>query len=104
MRSGLLWHRASYVFIVTSEAHGAKLLVQKRTIKKDYCPGYYDLATGGVVGHGEDDDESARREVEEELGIPNASLDKVGVVKFDGDKSKVYGNIYLMKGFDPDAT
>ena len=60
MRENLLWHRASYVYIVTTSG---KLLVQKRTLKKDYCPGYFDLATGGVVGEGEDDDLSAVREV-----------------------------------------
>lgn len=27
MRQGVLWHRASYVYIVTDEAHGKKLLV-----------------------------------------------------------------------------
>lgn len=27
MREGCLWHRASYVFIITDEAHGSKLLV-----------------------------------------------------------------------------
>ena len=72
MRDGLLWHRASYVMIFTDEAHGSKILVQKRTMKKDYCPGFFDLCTGGVVGEGEDDDISAVREVEEEIGIANA--------------------------------
>ena len=102
MRVGKLWHRASYVFIVTDEAHGHKLLVQKRTMKKDYCPGFFDLATGGVVGYGEDDDESAQREVAEELGIPDAALEKVGVTRFDGDASKVFGNIYIMRNFNPE--
>jgi 8-oxo-dGTP pyrophosphatase MutT (NUDIX family) len=36
---------------------------------KDWCPGHFDLVTGGVVGAGEDDDESAQRELLEELGI-----------------------------------
>ena len=103
MRENVLWHRASYVYIQTDEAHGFKLLVQKRTMKKDYCPGFFDLATGGVVGQGEDDDEQAAREVHEEIGIANAQLQKIKVVKFDGEGSKVFGNVYLMKGFNPDA-
>ena len=69
MRSELLWHRASSIFIITNEAHGNKLLVQKRTMKKDYLPGFFDLVTGGVVGHNEDDDENAMRELAEEVGI-----------------------------------
>ena len=36
---------------------------------KDYCPGYFDLVTGGVVGGDEDDDIGASRELEEELGL-----------------------------------
>ena len=40
-------------------------------MKKDYCPGFIDLAAGGVIGAGEDEDISAIREVEEELGITN---------------------------------
>ena len=73
-------------------------------MKKDYCPGFFDLATGGVVGAGEDDDLSAVREVQEELGVPNANLEKVKVVKFDGEQSRVYGNVYLLRDFDPDTT
>lgn len=72
-------------------------------MKKDYCPGYFDLSTGGVVGEGEDDDLSAQREVAEELGIANAVLEKVKVVKFDGENSRVFGNVYVLRGFDPDA-
>ena len=46
-----------------------RYLIQKRVDFKDYCPGYYDLVTGGVVDAGEDDDYSAGRELAEELGI-----------------------------------
>lgn len=60
MRKGNLWHRASYIFIRNTKQ---QFLVQKRTMLKDWCPGYYDLVTGGVVGAGEDDDESAQREL-----------------------------------------
>ena len=31
MRRDVLWHRASYVYIITNEAHGHKFLVQKRS-------------------------------------------------------------------------
>ena len=61
-----LWHRASYILIRNSTK---EYLIQKRTMLKDYCPGYFDLVTGGVVGAGEDDHESATRELDEELGI-----------------------------------
>ena len=44
-------------------------LVQQRTDDKDYCAGYYDVPTGGVLGAGESDEECAKRELAEELGI-----------------------------------
>ena len=50
--------------------------MQKRSTLKSYCPGYYDLATGGVVNADDEDDEvNARREVQEELGI-NMNVDQ----------------------------
>ena len=59
MRRDSLWHRASFVFVITDKKHGEKLLVQKRTMKKDQCPGYFALAHGGVVGEGEESDVNA---------------------------------------------
>lgn len=48
-----------------------EFIVQKRSKNKDYCPGFIDLAVGGVVGFEDTSvDENAAREVEEELGIP----------------------------------
>jgi 8-oxo-dGTP pyrophosphatase MutT (NUDIX family) len=39
-------------------------------MQKDYCPGYIDLAAGGIVNYDDEDvDTNAKREVEEELGI-----------------------------------
>jgi len=39
-----------------------EFIVQKRSMLKDYCPGYLDLAAGGVVGAEENEDENALRE------------------------------------------
>jgi len=43
---------------------------------KDYSPGCYDLCFGGVVAAHEMDDVtlSAKREAEEEMGLPDLSL------------------------------
>ena len=41
---------------------------------KDFCPGYIDLAAGGVVTmNDEDEDDCAARELNEELGIAEPS-------------------------------
>jgi len=66
MRSRNLIHRASYVLVFNT---AGELFVQKRTISKDVFPGYYDVAAGGVVLAGESYQESAARELFEELGV-----------------------------------
>jgi isopentenyldiphosphate isomerase len=63
MRSGELLHRASYITIFNPSG---EILVQKRSMKKDVYPGYFDPTTGGVVVENETYEENARRELEEE--------------------------------------
>ena len=56
-----LWYRVSYTFIVTTRR---ELLVQVRSEDKDYCPGFFNLASaGGLVDADEDDHISAAREL-----------------------------------------
>jgi isopentenyldiphosphate isomerase len=71
VRAENLWHRASYIFVYNSDG---EFYVQKRSMKKDYCPGYFDLANGGVMGADETDEENAKRELEEEIGIKDVDL------------------------------
>eukprot|EP00937_MAST-01D_sp_MAST-1D-sp2_P004779 g4779.t1 len=71
MRAQVLPHRATFIFVRRSSG---ELLVQKRTTLKDYCPGWFDTAAGGVVGAGESYEENAERELAEELGIVGAPL------------------------------
>lgn len=69
-RDGLI-HRASYVLVLNSRG---QLFVQERTLTKDIFPGYLDLCAGGVVLAGESYEESALRELDEELGVRGAGL------------------------------
>jgi 8-oxo-dGTP pyrophosphatase MutT (NUDIX family) len=71
MRKEALIHRATYILVFSSDG---RLFVQDRTMTKDIFPGYHDLAAGGVVVAGEGYEESARRELEEELGISGVPL------------------------------
>jgi len=71
MRSQGLIHRATYILVFNSRG---QLFVQVRTLMKDIFPGYHDLCTGGVVLTGEEYDESAVRELEEELGVTDVPL------------------------------
>ena len=84
-------HRATYILVFNSEQ---EIFVQKRTKTKDVYPGYYDVVSGGVVTVGETYDESAKRELEEELGIMNIPLSELFVFFFAEGKMKVWGKAY----------
>ena len=65
-----LWLRSGYVFIVvTGRDRQQRFLVQQRSMQKSYCPGCFDLTSGGVFEPGEGKRENAVREVQEELGL-----------------------------------
>ena len=66
MRAKGLCHRVTYLLVFNSSG---ELLVQTRTVTKDWYPGLLDFAAGGVVLADESYELSARRELEEELGI-----------------------------------
>ena len=90
MRSQRLVHRASYI-LVRNQA--GELFVQKRSGSKDVFPGYWDSAAGGVVQAGENYEESAQRELMEELGIA-AGLSLLFDHFYDGPETRVWGRIY----------
>ena len=71
MREQHLIHRACYILVFNQ---AEDLFVQKRTMTKDVYPGYYDVAAGGVALAGESYEESAERELAEELGIEGMEL------------------------------
>ena len=61
------WHRAVHVWIVT---HDGRILLQKRSHRKENNPGMWDVSAAGHVSAGESVIDSALREVFEELGLP----------------------------------
>ena len=91
MRTRGLPHRACYILVFNSRG---ELFVQKRTMGKDIYPGYYDVAAGGVVLAGESYDESARRELQEELGIPDAALASHFTFFHEEGNNQVWGRVY----------
>ncbi len=62
---GLL-HRAVHVLVFNSR--GA-IFLQKRSMKKDRQPGVWDSSCSGHVDSGENYDETAVRELQEEIGL-----------------------------------
>ena len=61
-----LTHRAVHVFVFNKRGD---LLLQKRSLLKDMCPGLWDSSVSGHLDSGESYDAAAVRELEEEMGI-----------------------------------
>lgn len=67
-----LMHRVVHVLVFDP---WGRLLLQKRSLTKDVAPGKWDTSVGGHVGIGEELSLSARREMEEELGISDCDME-----------------------------
>jgi len=94
MRKDGLLHRVTFVLVFNARG---EILVQTRTMSKDWYPGRIDLAAGGVMTAEESYEESARRELQEELGIRSA-LDFEFKIYFEDNNSspsaKSWGSVY----------
>ena len=91
MRAKRLPHRSTYILVFNSQG---ELFVQKRTMTKDVFPGYYDPATGGVVLAGESYEESAQRELAEELGVCDVPLTWLFDFYFADERTAVWGGVF----------
>ena len=91
VRARTLAHRAVYVLVVDRRG---RVLLQQRSPTKDVAPGCWDIGAGGVVGAGEAYDEAARRELAEELGVHDATIDAVGPCRYASDTLHVHGRAY----------
>ena len=91
MRAKRLPHRSTYILVFNSQG---QLYIQKRTMTKDVFPGYYDLATGGVVLAGESYEVGAVRELEEEMGIQDVPLTKLFEFYFEDENNHVWGGAF----------
>jgi len=65
-----LLHRVVHVLVFNSQG---QLFLQKRAEDRLVQPGKWDTSMGGHVNAGEDPEIAARRELNEELGIPSAT-------------------------------
>ena len=91
MRAKGLPHRASYVAIFNSRG---ELYVQRRTMTKDVYPGLFDPVAGGVVQAGESYEQSAARELAEEMGIQGTAIKPQFDFYFVDGAGKVWGRLF----------
>lgn len=90
-------HRTAHIWIVNKTESGRyKVLLQKRSMNKDSYPGNYDISSAGHIKAGCGYDESAIRELKEELGIDVAAskLKRVGVSRIKCN-SVFYGKDFI---------
>jgi 16S rRNA (adenine1518-N6/adenine1519-N6)-dimethyltransferase len=64
-----LRHRAVHIFVINEQG---ELFLQKRSRWKDVCPLKWDSSAAGHVNAGHDYEQTAVREIEEELGIQSS--------------------------------
>ncbi len=88
-------HRTAHVWIVRKSDEGVEVLLQKRAMNKDSFPGRYDTSSAGHIQAGDEPEESAIRELHEELGI-KASVDDLQfadtfVIQYD---KEFYGKMF----------
>lgn len=70
-----LWHRAANVFLFKADG---RLVVQRRNLRKDVCPGGWDLSVAEHLKPGENYATAAARGLREELGIQVVDLEPLG--------------------------
>ncbi|HJA31517.1 MAG TPA: GNAT family N-acetyltransferase [Candidatus Eisenbergiella pullicola] len=89
-------HRTSHVWIARRKGGRLQLLLQKRSRNKDSHPGCYDISSAGHIPAGSDFEDSALRELKEELGVDAEAgeLECCGVRRIHWE-DRFYGKPFL---------
>ncbi len=98
MRAGGLAHRASYILVFNDRG---ELFLQKRTRTKDIYPGFWDVAAGGVVLADETYEDSAKRELAEELGVTGVPLHFHFDHYYESQGNRVWGRVFSCRHNGP---
>lgn len=77
-----VFFRTCNVFLLDSQG---KLVVQQRGEEVNPFPLYWDAAPGGVVRINESDQEAAKREIFEEMGVDVCELEKLATVSIENE-------------------
>jgi isopentenyldiphosphate isomerase len=91
VRRDNLLHSATAVLVRDA---ARRIYVHRRSDSKDWAPGRWDVAAGGVIVVGEEPLASARRELEEELGIVTDTLLELGTHLYEDDTTRCFEHAY----------
>ncbi len=86
VRAENLRHAATAVLLRRPDG---RIYVHRRAADKDWQPSAYDAAAGGILVAGESPEESARRELAEELGVLGVPLRPLGLSVFEDETTRV---------------
>lgn len=85
--------RVINIFIYNSEG---KIIVPVRSSNRRIFPNCYDFSVGGFVETGESYEETAHRELQEELGIKNVKLEEIGYFKPEDINTVCFSKLYRL--------
>lgn len=93
-----LRHRSAHVLVFNG---AGELLIQKRSASKDEFPLAWDLSVGGHVGPGETYEQTARRELDEELGLKCDTLTFLRKTPATGQTGWEFTCLYILTTDQP---
>lgn len=91
MRAERLLHAATAVLVRDA---ADRIYLHRRTGTKDWAPGHWDAAAGGVMQAGEKPSASAARELAEELGVIGVELHHLGQHLFEDATLRCFEHAY----------
>lgn len=83
---------------ITNERH--EFFLQKRSMKKDLLPGYWDTAVGGHIGLNEPVEQALKRETFEELGITDFEVRFLGKYVWESTRERELVFSFLCTRYD----
>jgi isopentenyldiphosphate isomerase len=91
VRRDNLRHAATAVLLRDSSG---RIHLHRRSDTKDWAPGHWDAAAGGVIALGEDPHDAAVRELGEELGVTGVPLVELGRHLYEDDTTRCFEYAY----------